>query len=327
MNTRTPHHKSHRSLIHKQIDIPLTEAVFQLCTIYLVRNFKGALDNRAQKLATIVPNMATRSMQNDLAVKFRKLHVPGEPLVLTNVYDAATASIIAEHPSTKAIATASYAVAASQGIADEKLTLSQNLATVRSIATVLKPHGDGLPRIPFTVDIQDGYEDVAATIKEIIALGAVGCNLEDFDNANNRLRPMSQAVERIHLAMQAARDAGVPDFVINARTDVLLKHDGANGGSIEDAIERGKAYLEAGACTVFVWGGSARGGVSKEEIQRLVEAFDGRLNVKMNLQEGYLTPREIKEIGVARISLGPELYRAAMTAFKEKADAVLAYCG
>ncbi|KAF7174509.1 hypothetical protein CNMCM5623_007597 [Aspergillus felis] len=134
--------------------------------------------------------MATKSMQNDLAVKFRKLHVPGEPLVLTNVYDAATASIIAEHPSTKAIATASYAVAASQGIADEKLTLSQNLATVRSIAAVLKADGDGLPRIPLTVDIQDGYEDVAATIRELIALGAVGCNLEDFDNANNRLRPM-----------------------------------------------------------------------------------------------------------------------------------------
>jgi 2-methylisocitrate lyase-like PEP mutase family enzyme len=271
--------------------------------------------------------MTSKTMQNDLAVKFRKLHIPGEPLVLTNVYDGATASIIAEHPSTKAIATASYAVAASQGIADEKLTLFQNLAAVRSIAAVLKADGGGLPRIPLTVDIQDGYEDVATTIREIIALGAVGCNLEDFDNANNRLRPMSQAVERIQLAMQAAREAGVPDFAINARTDVLLKHDGQNGGSIEEAIERGRAYLEAGACTVFVWGGSARGGVSKEEVQRLVEAFDGRLNVKMNLQEGYLTVPELKEIGVARISLGPELYRAAMTAFKEKADAVLGHCG
>ncbi|RLL94342.1 hypothetical protein CFD26_102501 [Aspergillus turcosus] len=270
--------------------------------------------------------MTTKSMQKDLAVKFRKLHIPGEPLVLTNVYDAATASIIAEHPSTKAIATASYAIAAAQGIADEKLTLSQNLAAVRSIVAVLKTNGDGLPRIPLTVDIQDGYDDVAATIREIIALGAVGCNLEDFDNANNRLRPMPQAVERIQLAMQAAREAGVPDFVINARTDVLLKHDGENGGSIEDAVERGRAYLEAGACTVFVWGGSARGGVSKEEIQRLVEASDGRLNVKMTLQEGYLTVPELKEIRVARISLGPELYRAAMKAFKEKADAVLGYC-
>ncbi|GKZ27692.1 hypothetical protein AbraIFM66951_005995 [Aspergillus brasiliensis] len=270
--------------------------------------------------------MTNKTMQNDLAVKFRKLHIPGEPLVLTNVYDAATASIIAEHPSTKAIATGSYAVAASQGIADDKLTLPQNLATVRSIAAVLKADGGGLPRIPLTVDVQDGYEDVAATIREIIALGAVGCNLEDFDSANNRLRPMSQAVERIQLAMQAARGAGVPDFAINARTDVLLMLDGQDGGSVEDAIERGRAYLEAGACTVFVWGGSARG-VSKQEVQRLVEAFAGRLNVKMNLREGYLTVPELREIGVARISLGPELYHAAMKAFKEKADAVLAHCG
>lgn len=104
--------------------------------------------------------MATINRQNDLAIELCRLHTPGKPLVLTNVYDAATASIVANHPSTKAIATASYAVAAAQGIADEDLTLTRNLATVRSISAVLRPKDestseqqtDNLPRLPLTVD-------------------------------------------------------------------------------------------------------------------------------------------------------------------------------
>ncbi|GES58012.1 carboxyphosphonoenolpyruvate phosphonomutase-like protein [Aspergillus terreus] len=256
--------------------------------------------------------MTARPEQNNLAIYFRSLHQPGQPLLLTNVYDAATASIIADSLSTKAIATASYAIAASQGIDDDKLTLSQNLTVVRPIAGVVARKRN----LPLTVDIQDGYEDVSSTIKELISLGAVGCNLEDMDSASGQLRPMPDAVGRIKRALQAAREAGVPDFAINARTDALL-----TGGSLNDAIERGKAYLEAGACTVFVWGGAARG-VSRDEVVKLVDAFAGRLNVKLVPREGFLTVPELKTLGVARISMGPELWRAAMSAFKEKAEMI-----
>ena len=256
--------------------------------------------------------MTARPEQNDLAIYFRSLHQPGQPLLLTNVYDAATASIIADSPSTKAVATASYAIAASQGIEDDKLTLSQNLTAVRPIAGVVA----GKRNLPLTVDIQEGYEDVASTIKELISLGAVGCNLEDMDSASGQLRSMPDAVSRIKRALQAAREAGVPDFAINARTDALI-----TGGSLNEAIERGKAYLEAGACTVFVWGGAARG-VSRDEVVKLVDAFAGRLNVKLVPREGFLTVPELKTLGVARISMGPELWRAAMSAFKEKAEMI-----
>ncbi|KAI9932422.1 hypothetical protein ASPWEDRAFT_46957 [Aspergillus wentii DTO 134E9] len=266
--------------------------------------------------------------QNALALYFRNLHIPGQPLVLTNVYDAATASLIASHPSTKAIATASYAIAASQGVNDSNLTRSQNLATVRSIAAALKPSDtqDSLPSFPLTVDVQDGYDDIAETIKQLIQLGAVGCNLEDLDNRTGQLRPLPDAIRRIKQALQTATELGVPDFVINARTDVL--DIGVNGqrGTIEDAIERGKAFLHAGATTVFVWGGAGGRGVSKEEVKQLVVALEGKLNVKMVLKHGFLTVPELREIGVARISVGPELYRAAMRSFKETADAVLDGC-
>ncbi|KAL4890099.1 phosphoenolpyruvate phosphomutase-domain-containing protein [Aspergillus ambiguus] len=256
--------------------------------------------------------MNARPEQNDLAIYFRSLHQPGQPLLLTNVYDAATASIIAQHPSTKAIATASYAIAASQGVDDNSLTLAQNLSAVRPIAAFLAH----TKAFPLTVDIQDGYDDVAGAIREIISLGAVGCNLEDMDNARGQLRPLSEAVSRIKQALQAARAAGVPNFAINARTDVLL-----TGGSLDDAIERGKAYLEAGACTVFVWGGAGRG-ISREEIAKLVHAFEGRLNVKLVPRDGFLSVPDLKALGVARISLGPELWRAAMGALKEKAEMI-----
>ena len=120
------------------------------------------------------------STQNDRAIYFRSLHKPGNPIVLSNIYDGATASYIASHASTKAIATASYAIAASQGIADESLTLEQNLASVRIIAAVVSGSS---PNLPLTVDVQDGYDDVAQTVRDIIALGAVGCNIEDFDSS------------------------------------------------------------------------------------------------------------------------------------------------
>jgi 2-methylisocitrate lyase-like PEP mutase family enzyme len=276
--------------------------------------------------------MAIRTAQNNLAIHFRNLHKPGQPILLTNIHDAATASLIASHPSTKAIATGSYAIAASQGIPDDSLTLAQNIAAVRSIASVLK-HSDSsdnedladiATKLPLTVDLQDGSPDVAEAIREIVNLGAVGCNIEDLDNTTGRLRPLSEAVARIELAIRTATELGIPDFVVNARTDILGDNPGGAPGSIEDAIERGKAFLKAGACTVFVWGGAGGRGVSREEIKELVAAFQGKLNVKMVLRDGFLTVPEMKELGVARISMGPELFRAAMSSFKEKADMVLA---
>ncbi|KAK4619847.1 2-methylisocitrate lyase [Fulvia fulva] len=240
--------------------------------------------------------------RNELAKRLRALHISGTPLLLTNAYDAASATAIASHPSTKALATASFAIAATTGVSDPDLTLSDNLIGISRVAKVAAKHN-----LPLTVDLQDGYEDIAASITQAIEAGAVGANIEDENHATGQLRDVEDAVHRIHLALTAAREAGVPDFCLNARTDVL-----AYGGSIDDAIERGKRYLEAGAVTVFVWGGPKGRGVHDGEIRRLVEALDGRVNVKMNLREGYLNVNELGEMGVARVSVGPEMFWKAM---------------
>ncbi|KAJ5438462.1 uncharacterized protein N7458_009460 [Penicillium daleae] len=191
--------------------------------------------------------------QNQIAKHFRTLHNPQDPLILTNVYDASTASIIASLPTTRAIATASFAVAATLGVDDENLTKDQNLSALQIIISAVHRVN---PALPVTVDLQDGYGNdlpaLAATIKEAIALGAVGCNLEDMDNAAGTLRSLDEAVARVRTVVEAAREAGCPDFALNARTDVLFQE----GKTLADAIERGKAFLVAGACTVFVWGGT-----------------------------------------------------------------------
>jgi 2-methylisocitrate lyase-like PEP mutase family enzyme len=246
--------------------------------------------------------------QNELAKKLKALHVPGKPLVLTNVYDAATAAIVCAHPATKAVATASYAIAATSGVEDDDLTLSENLSGIQKVAKVVNEH----PGLPLTVDLQDGY-DIESAIPLVIEVGAVGCNIEDFDHEKKTLRTKEDAVRRITQVLSAATEAGVPDFCVNARTDVL-KH----GGSVQDAIDRGKAYLAAGANTIFVMGGTS--GVSGNESKQLVAGLDGKINIMTNLRPGFLGVKDLSEIGVARISVGPALYRAAMKGFSDALD-------
>ncbi|KAG0257701.1 hypothetical protein BG011_003811 [Mortierella polycephala] len=257
-------------------------------------------------ISTTVSNLARETIGGGL-------HEPGNPLVLGNVYDAATASIIVSLPTAKAVATASYAIAATEGVDDDDMTKEQNLAAIKKIARVVVP-----TKLPLTADLQDGYEDVKDTIRQAIAMGAVGCNLEDVDIKAHKLRTLGDAVQRVKEAMEAAREAGVPEFAVNARTDVLCY-----GGTIEEAIERGKAYLAVGANTVFVWGGPSGRGVSREEVKQLCEAFDGRLNVSKRFGEGFLSIPELREIGVARVSVGPGLFRIATNAYKEAAESLL----
>ena len=253
------------------------------------------------------------SAQNDFARRLRALHIAGNPVVFTNVYDGATAETIASLPQTKALASASYAIAATYGVEDNDMTLDQNLAGLEKIAAIARKR-----QLPLTADLQDGYIDVAATVAQAIRLGVVGCNLEDADCAKDSLRHLTEAVQRIKTVLRTAADAGVPDFVVNARTDVL-----GYGGSIDDAVTRGKAYLEAGATTVFVWGGPKGRGISRDEVRTLVKQLDGRLNVLMRLGPEYLGVEELRAIGVARISVGPALYAAAMRGLKEAAEQVL----
>jgi len=269
---------------------------------------------------------SVRHEQNERAARFRALHKPGDPLVLCNVYDGATAGVIAKHGTAKAVATTSYAVAVVRGKKDEELTFEMNLAAAREIASAIVAaeadvgKGSGVASAdtrPLTVDAQDGYgERLEEFIKGIIEAGAMGCNLEDI-TAAGVMMSLDMAASRVKRAMRVAAECGVPNFALNARTDILTV-----GGTLDEAIQRGKAYLAAGATTVLVWGKTRQ--VTRQEIKKLVEGLGGYVNVIMGLAPGFLTVPELRELGVARISVGPGLFSAAMKAYTDVVDKVLA---
>lgn len=252
--------------------------------------------------------MSASRAQNELACNFKFLHIPGDPILLANVWDGASAAKIAAHPSTKAMATASYAIAATQGLDDNELMLEGNLTGIRNVVAGIRKAGKW-EQIPLTADLQEGYEDPAETIRRVIHLGVVGCNIEDVHDKEGRMRSIEEASQRIQAALKAAADAGVPDFVVNARTDIL-----GYGGNIKDVIERGKKYLEVGASTVFVWGVN-KWDIKADEVRDMVEAFDGRLAV----QPGSIGVERLVELGVSRISVGPALWRKSMSVLNDEA--------
>ena len=243
---------------------------------------------------------------NRLALHLKSLHISSSPLLLTNVWDAHTTYIVASHPDTTAIATASYAIAVTHGIEDDDLTWETNKAGITLVARGIANAGK-TDVLPLSVDLQDGYDDVKRVIKEAIRLGAVGANIEDYDNKTQKVKDVEAAVATIEEVLEAAREEGVPDFVMNARTDVL-----GFGGDIEDVIARGKRFLEAGATSVFVWG-VRKWNITEEEVRRMSEAFEGRLA----LQPGGIGVERLCGLGVSRISLGPALWRESMEVFEE----------
>jgi 2-methylisocitrate lyase-like PEP mutase family enzyme len=255
--------------------------------------------------------MASIAALNATAKSFKALHQPGNPLVLTNVWSIPSANAIASLSQTKALASASFAVARQIGLKDDDLSFDQNIAGVRELVKIAASKN-----LPFTTDYQDGYgERLEEGIKQLIALGVVGVNLEDYIAEKQEFYSIAEAASRVERVLRIAADLGVPDFVVNARTDVLV-----HGGSVDDAIAYGKAFLDAGATTVFVWGGGARG-VRDEEVAQLVKAFDGRLAVIVK-KDG-LTVKQLRELGIARASIGPRLMLFAEEAIKQEAARII----
>src|SRR4051794_7991394 len=181
----------------------------------------------------------------DLAARARTLldlHEAPELLVLANVWDVASARVVAATDGVRALATASHAIAATFGYEDgENIPLDLHLDMVGRISAAVE--------LPVTMDFEAGYGDAGETARRAIAAGAVGGNLEDT------MRPLDEAVAAVEAVLRAGRDAGI-DFVLNARTDAFLQPaPGADRSQVvEEAVRRGRAFLEADAPVVFVPG-------------------------------------------------------------------------
>jgi 2-methylisocitrate lyase-like PEP mutase family enzyme len=241
------------------------------------------------------------------ATELRRLHTDPAILVLVNVWDAASARTVASVPGCRAIATASWAIAAAHGLADgEVIGRDGMLEVVRRVA--------GSVHLPVTADLEGGYGETPAAVAETVAraieAGAVGCNLEDGVQ-DGELRDAEDAAARVAAARERAGIEGVP-VVINARTDVYLR--GADDP--EAAILRGQAYARAGADCIFVPGVR-----DSQTIRALVEGIDAPVSVLAT--PGAPSVSELQQLGVARVSFGPGPMGVALAALARTASDLL----
>ncbi|MEL6584450.1 MAG: isocitrate lyase/phosphoenolpyruvate mutase family protein [Pseudomonadota bacterium] len=247
--------------------------------------------------------------QTARAEAFAKLHVPGTPLVLCNIWDAGSAQAVAK-TGAKALATGSWSVAAAQGYADgEALPLDFLLRIAERIVATSD--------LPLSVDFEGAYalapDGVQENVAALIATGAVGMNFEDRVVQGEGLHSLDVQAGRIAAARAAADAAAGLPFFINARTDLFLGTDPAtHAGLVPQALERATAYTDAGASGFFVPGLS-----EPDLIAQIVEGVSLPVNVLKMGAVGALS--ELAALGVARVSYGPGPYRNAMKDLSEKA--------
>jgi 2-methylisocitrate lyase-like PEP mutase family enzyme len=252
------------------------------------------------------------SSQAERAAHFRQLHTR-RPLILPNAWDAASARVI-EQAGAQAIATTSAAVSWTLGRGDgQKVTREEMIQVIRFITRTVE--------VPVTADIEGGYgtgsaQDIAETVRQVVAAGAAGINLEDTPGLNGEtlLAPEVHA-ERIRAARESASAAG-GDLVVNARIDVYLFQVGAPETRFDETVRRAKIYRAAGADCLFVPGVR-----DAETIGALVRAIDGPVNVMAG--PGSPDVAELGRLGVARVSLGPAVALAALAATRQAAREVL----
>jgi 2-methylisocitrate lyase-like PEP mutase family enzyme len=248
------------------------------------------------------------------AERLRALHHADRILVLPNIWDPGGARML-EHLGYPAVATASAAVAYALGYDDrQQITLDAMLEAVGRVARAVQ--------VPVTADMEWGYaeqpEEVAANMRRVLRAGAVGINLEDSIREGEVLFPIEFQCARIRAVREMARQEGVP-LVINARTDVFWPVvPGTAEEKLDEAVRRAHAYREAGGDSFYpILLGDL------PTIRRLHEAIRMPINILAPTSGAGL--RELEAAGIARVSLGPALMWASLTAMRNIAVGLQGY--
>jgi 2-methylisocitrate lyase-like PEP mutase family enzyme len=244
---------------------------------------------------------------SDKVAAFKALHVPGNPLILVNIWDAGSAKAVAA-AGAKAIATGSYGVAGAQGRADgEDFPLDdvfENLARILSVTD-----------LPVTIDMESGYgadpAAVGVSVGRARDAGAAGINMEDRLPGETALLPIAEAAARY----RAAADTGL---FVNARCDTFCGADIAKDGDalVAATLERADAYADAGAGSLFV-----PFLLDPKCIGAICAASPLPVNILRG--KGGPTHAELAGLGVARISHGHQPWAAAMAWLTGQATQVL----
>lgn len=239
--------------------------------------------------------------QKEKAEHLRQLHHGQTPLVLPNAWDAASARIF-ERAGFNAIATTSSGVATALGYADgQQISREMLIDALARITRVVES--------PVTADIEAGYgttiEEVLQTVRDVIATGVVGINIEDsLKQQDKALADISYQIELIAALRELATELDMP-LVINARVDVFLLAIGEPESRFEHTVQRANAYLQAGADCVY-----PIGLLPTDVIASLVKAIRGPINILGGPAAPTLP--ELAKLGVARVSLAGGLMRSAL---------------
>ncbi|HET9336819.1 MAG TPA: isocitrate lyase/phosphoenolpyruvate mutase family protein [Sphingomicrobium sp.] len=241
--------------------------------------------------------------------RFRALHVPGDPVILYNIWDVGSALAVAK-AGARALATGSHPVGDASGFGDaQQVPLDFVFANAKRIVEAVDP-------LPLTVDFEGAYstdpEEGGRNVAALKASGAVGCNFEDQVIGGEGVHPLDLQARRI----EAIRSAIGDDFFINARTDLYLKVQQHDDALVDRVIQRGKAYADAGASGFFV----PRLADSRQ-IERVVREVPLPLNVIAF--PGAPPKADWAAAGVARISHGPFPHRVLMAQLEEAARAAI----
>ena len=237
---------------------------------------------------------------------FRALHIPGDPLILVNIWDAGSAKAVAA-AGAKAIATGSYGVAEAQGRRDgEDFPLEDVLDNLARILSVTD--------LPVTIDMESGYgadpSAVGISVGRAFAAGAAGINMEDRLPGQNDLLAIDEAASRY----RAAADTGI---FVNARCDSFRGQDAEKDGDalVAAVLERAQAYADAGAGSLFV--------PFLRHAKSIGAICEGSpLPVNILRDKGGPTHKELADLGVARISHGHQPWAAAMAWLTAQAQQV-----
>lgn len=248
----------------------------------------------------------------DRITAFKALHVPGDPLLLFNIWDAGSAKAVAG-AGAQAIATGSYGVAEAQGFKDgENFPLEAVLLTLERVVSVTD--------LPVTIDMEAGYgatpEEVGLSVAKARTLGAAGINMEDRMPGQAELTPVGDQAARI----AAAAASGL---FVNARCDVFRgKPADSHGPDLVAAVlERARAYADAGASGLFVPFTTSRACIAE-----ICAGSSLPVNIIWTPASagGFSSRHELAQLGVARISHGHRPWAAAMDWLTDAAKAVLA---
>lgn len=236
---------------------------------------------------------------------FFSLHNANSPLLLNNIWDAASALLV-QRSGAPALATSSASMAWSLGYADgQALPVSEMVDAITRIIRVTN--------IPLTVDIESGFsdspEDVASFVSLLKDVGVVGINIEDGCGPAMLLEQKITAIRQIIGA----------SFFINARTDIYLQDLARGEAAFELTLERLNSYKESGAN-----GGFVPGITDISVIKKIVDKVDMPINIMVDDLTNQIAT--FKDTRVARLSVGPNSFLAAYNALIEKPE-VLDYTG